>query len=248
MVAITAVTPSSSGRPAATSAPNASSRMTIVIGSEIVSAFLRSSSNIFETALPVLASPNCSMRSSGCAFWAAAVAARTGSTLSSACVGVALDLERHGDGVAVAGDLPGVLLGVGGLDVRDVLDGGEPLLDVLDGGAVAGALRALRLGLDEDLLTSRLREGVLDDLVGAGGVAGQALLVGGDRLGAEAAADQRGDDHEGEPAEDRLLAMLRAPATGSRGEVLLFHGGSLGRKRHAGIAHRPGPPSHGAYL
>ena len=60
--------------------------MTIVIGSESVSAFLRSSSNIFETALPVLASPNCSMRSSGCAFWAAAVAARTGSTLSSACV------------------------------------------------------------------------------------------------------------------------------------------------------------------
>ena len=84
IVAITAVTPSSSGRPAATSAPNASSRITSVIGSEIVSAFLRSSSNIFETALPVLASPNCSMRSSGCAFCAAAVAARIGSTLSSA--------------------------------------------------------------------------------------------------------------------------------------------------------------------
>ena len=83
-VAMTAVTPSSSGRPAATSAPNASSRITIVSGSESVSAFLRSSSNIFETALPVLASPNCSMFSSGCAFCAAAVAARIGSTLSSA--------------------------------------------------------------------------------------------------------------------------------------------------------------------
>src|SRR5215217_8202450 len=33
-------------------------------------------------SLPVLASPNCSTLYSGCAFWAAAVAARIGSTLS----------------------------------------------------------------------------------------------------------------------------------------------------------------------
>ena len=110
--------------------------------------------------------------------------------------------------------------------------GGEPLLDVLDRGAVPGALRTFRLGLDEDLLAGRLREGVLDDLVGSSGVAGQALLVGGDRLRTEAAADEDGEDDEGEPYEDGLAAVLRAPATGAGGEVLLFHGGSLGRMGH----------------
>ena len=58
MVAITAVTPSSSGTPAATSAPNATMRMIRVIGSERTSAFWKSSSNAFEIALSALASPN----------------------------------------------------------------------------------------------------------------------------------------------------------------------------------------------
>ena len=42
IVATTAVIASSSGIPAATSAPNATSRMRSVIGSEVVPAFLRS--------------------------------------------------------------------------------------------------------------------------------------------------------------------------------------------------------------
>ena len=58
-VAITAVSPSSSGTPAATSAPKARTRMISVIGSESVSAFLKSSANDFESALLALASPNC---------------------------------------------------------------------------------------------------------------------------------------------------------------------------------------------
>ena len=49
-----------------------------MIGSERTSAFLKSSSNIFEIASSALASPNCSIRSSGCARWAAAVAASSG--------------------------------------------------------------------------------------------------------------------------------------------------------------------------
>ena len=56
--AITADRPSSSGTPAATSAPNANTRMISVIGSESVSAFLKSSSNAFESALFALAAPN----------------------------------------------------------------------------------------------------------------------------------------------------------------------------------------------
>ena len=56
--AITADRPSSSGTPAATSAPKASTRMISVIGSESVSAFLKSSSNAFESALFADAAPN----------------------------------------------------------------------------------------------------------------------------------------------------------------------------------------------
>ena len=56
--AITADRPSSSGTPAATSAPNANTRISSVIGSESVSAFLKSSSKAFESALFALAEPN----------------------------------------------------------------------------------------------------------------------------------------------------------------------------------------------
>jgi hypothetical protein len=71
IVPITAVTASSSGSPAATSAPNATIRMMSVIGSERYSARWKSFSNAFESALSALAPPNCSMRTSGLARAAA---------------------------------------------------------------------------------------------------------------------------------------------------------------------------------
>ena len=83
MVAATAVTPSSSGTPAATSEPNATIRMSSVIGSERTSAFWKSSSNAFEIALSALASPNWPTNTCGLAFCAAAVAASAPSTRSS---------------------------------------------------------------------------------------------------------------------------------------------------------------------
>ena len=83
-VAITAVRPRISGTPAATSAPKATIRMISVIGRESVSARLKSSSSEALSALPALASPNCSMRRSGWAFWAAAIVASDVSTRSSA--------------------------------------------------------------------------------------------------------------------------------------------------------------------
>ena len=81
-MAITAVRPSSSGTPAATSAPNATTRISSVIGSERNSAFLKSSSNALLMASSALASPNWPTKTSGFAFWAAALAASTGSTRS----------------------------------------------------------------------------------------------------------------------------------------------------------------------
>ena len=82
-MAATAVMASSSGMPAATSAPNAMTRITRVIGSEVTSAFLKSSSKALEIALSALASPNCSTRSSGWRLSTAATASSTGSTRSS---------------------------------------------------------------------------------------------------------------------------------------------------------------------
>ena len=46
------------------------------------------------------------------------------------------------------------------------------------------------------------------------------VLLVGQRLGADRAADEDGQDHEGEPAEDRLLSVLSAPATGARSKVV----------------------------
>ncbi len=83
-MAATAVIASSSGIPAATSAPKASTRITSVIGSEVTSAFWKSSSNFLLSALPALASPNCSIRSLGLAFCAAAVLSSVASTRSLA--------------------------------------------------------------------------------------------------------------------------------------------------------------------
>ena len=79
-VAITLDSASSSGIPAATKAPKAATRIASVIGTDSSSAFLKSSENICEIASSALASPNCSIRSPGCARCAAAVAASSGFT------------------------------------------------------------------------------------------------------------------------------------------------------------------------
>ena len=64
----TADSASSTGMPAATIAPKATTRMSSVIGSDSVSARLKSFSSVSASALPTLASPNCSTRSSGWDF------------------------------------------------------------------------------------------------------------------------------------------------------------------------------------
>ena len=78
-VAMTAVNPSSSGTPAATSAPKARMRMISVIGSERNSAFLKSSLNDFESALFALASPNWPTKTFGLSALTFATEATTGS-------------------------------------------------------------------------------------------------------------------------------------------------------------------------
>ena len=81
-VASTPVIASSSGTPAATSVPNASTSRSSVIGSEVVVAFFRSPSKTSMMASSELAEPNCSMLKPGCARWSAAVPATVASTIS----------------------------------------------------------------------------------------------------------------------------------------------------------------------
>ena len=64
MAAVSAVTASSTGMPAATSAPNTSSSRISVIGTEVASALLKFSELLI--ACPMLASPDSAMRRSAC--------------------------------------------------------------------------------------------------------------------------------------------------------------------------------------
>ena len=83
--ASTAVMPSSSGMPAATTAPKATSRIASVIGSDVNSARWKSEVMASQIALFALASPNCSTRTDGWARWAPAVAAIAALTFSRDC-------------------------------------------------------------------------------------------------------------------------------------------------------------------
>ncbi len=65
VVAATELMASSTGRPAATSVPNASTSSTSVSGSDVVVALPRSSSKILLNASSVVAPPNGSTRRSG---------------------------------------------------------------------------------------------------------------------------------------------------------------------------------------
>ena len=76
-MAPTAVSPSSIGTPAATSEPKATTRMSSVIGSDSVSARVKSWPSERLSAWLALASPNSSIRSDGWSRAVAAVAPRT---------------------------------------------------------------------------------------------------------------------------------------------------------------------------
>ena len=144
--------------------------------------------------------------------------------LVAALLGVR-EAERDQRGAAVLGDLALVALGQRGLDVLDVLGLLEPGDDVVDPGLDGGIIEVQLAvaGLDEHLLVGLVREvRVVDRGVGDARLAVAGVLVG-ERVGADRAAEDEGGDHEGEPAADRDLAVLRAPISGARSEVSLGH-------------------------
>ena len=91
--------------PAATSAPNAITRMASVIGSEKRPAFSRSSAKAVLIPSTTLASPNSPMKSSGCACCASSTRGEHGLDLVDGLVLVAADLELDERGVPVLRDL-----------------------------------------------------------------------------------------------------------------------------------------------
>jgi hypothetical protein len=99
-VAATAEMASSNGSPAATSAPKAIRRMARVRGSDVYSACLKSSPTLSSSALARLASPYCSIFSSG---WALAAAATEDSASSTSS---AVFLESPGISKFTSAELP----------------------------------------------------------------------------------------------------------------------------------------------
>ncbi len=87
MAAATEESASSTGTPAAISAPNAMIRMSRVTGRLSISAFWKSLPRVSSSALLIDGPPTSSTRSSGWACWTSAVAARSGSTRSDAVSG-----------------------------------------------------------------------------------------------------------------------------------------------------------------
>ena len=126
--------------------------------------------------------------------------------------------EVHGDGPAVLRDgVDPVGRVERALDLRDPRDRAESAHDVLDG---RGDLRVIdALALDQHLLAGLVGEtGGRDEHVAPLGLAaaGRRLV---DLVQADPSADDGGEHDEQDPAEDGRLAVLRAPSTGSRGEI-----------------------------
>jgi hypothetical protein len=111
------------------------------------------------------------------------------------------------------------VLGVRALDVADVLRALEPGHDGLHDLPELGVVRTSPvLALHEDALVLLVGEVVGDHGVGAAGLADLVVVVA-QGVRADRTADEDGEDHEDEPADDCLLSMLSAPAPGARSDV-----------------------------
>ena len=149
--AATAVMPSSSGMPAATSAPKATTRISSVTGSEVISARWKSFWMRFMIALLALASPNSPTNSSG------GLAARRPSRPARARrdpwrVRIAGDLEGQQRRGPVLGALALVAALQRRLDLRDRRHARQARDELVDGGAVLAAQQPAAAALDEHLL------------------------------------------------------------------------------------------------
>ncbi len=214
-VAKTPVSASSSGIPAATSAPNVTSRMRSVIGSESIPALPSPCRTWSATAFWALASPISPMKKSGWAAWAAS--RRGGPARSCPAALSCSPRSRSRRARRARPSRPSATRSAGRSAPwrcgRGVLHGGVECWRT--GAAVALWMRHLApRGLNP---ASRILS-IRPDSPGAGRVRVGALR-------ADHAADAEGEDDEGQPAERGCLPVVRAPAAHPGGQVALLRVG-----------------------
>ena len=218
-VASTPEKASSTGSPAATSAPNANSRITSVTGSDEYSARWKSLFSVSLSSWFALAKPNSATVKRVVAVLHAGdgVEHRLHPLVGRLLVALHLELDEHR--VAVVGDLARVAgreRRAHVLDLRPRRDGPH---DVRDRGAERRIGDGLRLRLDEHALVGAVREvGLLQDLLGRLRLAGGGVgVLQHPRAGDGAERDC--DDAEREPGRNGRLPVSGAPAAGARGDV-----------------------------
>ena len=167
------------------------------------------------------------MRSSGCAFWAAAVAASDGGDTGLGRVVLAGDRERHKCGAAVLGELAAVAPGQRRLTSTTLGVCWSRLTTSLTP-AVSWGVRSNRAAaLNQHMLVGLVGEVGLRDRAVGGARLAVALVLVGDLLLADRAAEHERDDDEGQPSEDGGLSMPRAPAGRARRKVSGWHAMNL---------------------
>ena len=234
---MTPVNASSSGMPAATSVPNATSRMISVSGSESVVGLVRSLAEdllevLLGAAVAELLDDEPRVRR-----WTASLRCAASVTFVSSGFRVAGDVEGHHDDVPVLRDLGPALLASGpGRARRRALQAPrdisharpEPGLGVL----LAG---------DQDRLARGLREGVVDELGGGPESPTPASCV---RASSRRCRRSRRRGPRRPASRDRGLPMAGAPAAGPCCDVARRrHAGPLGGGRWHGARPSPRTPA-----
>ncbi len=135
-------------------------------------------------------------------------------------VGGTGDVDGDQHRVLVTGDQAGVLLGVEGrFDLRDLRKGRDFVDHRLDDRLeLRRGRRQLRV-LDDDGLTGRLLEVLVENRVRPSGLPGPGGLPDDLLLREERVPDRKRHEREREPAEDRLLSMVGAPPGHPRSKI-----------------------------
>ena len=134
---------------------------------------------------------------------------------------IALEVERDHGGPAVLGDLAEVARPIGRADVLHRAGLLQARRHVGDGGLEGRIAR--RPALDEDLLAGRLLEVLGQDLLGAAATPRCRSRRRSSPSCRRLPPTTHGENDEDEPSDDGRLTMPGAPHTGARGEVAAFH-------------------------
>ena len=131
------------------------------------------------------------------------------------------ELQRHQSGGLVRRDQSGLPLAVRRLDGRDLVERADRLDHVVDDRLELRGLGAELRALDQDAFPGGSFEVLVEDLVGAPGLARSGGLVDDHvHRGDQAEREQR--RHQPQPPEDGDLAVTAAPAGHSCGQVVML--------------------------